>query len=188
MIGVRFSTGKRSSLSIRTGAIHIDHKTVLIWVSIALLVLAGACSGSGDSGASINPENEISDVVEPTPQPRITVGTDSTTVEIHLSRETPGGQSGTAVIETVGEITTVTVAVEPPSNEVQPMHIHAGTCDDVGPILFSLENLVRGQSVTELDADLKTLHDQPGLINVHASFTDFSTSTACASLPELFGS
>ena len=42
MIGVRFSTGKRSSLFIRTSAIHIDHKTVLIWVSIALLVLAGS--------------------------------------------------------------------------------------------------------------------------------------------------
>ena len=188
MIGVRFSTGKRSSLFIRTSAIHIDHKTVLIWVSIALLVLAGGCSDSSDSGASINPENEISEVVEPTPQPRITVGTFSTTVEFHLSRNTPVGQSGTAVIETISDVTTVIVAVEPPSNEVQPMHIHAGTCDDVGPILFSLENLVRGRSVTELDADVQTLYGRPGLINVHASFTDFSTSTACASLPEIFGS
>ena len=77
----------------------------------------------------------------------------------------------------------MTVGVEPPSNDVQSMHIHAGVCDDIGPRLFSLENLVRGQSVTELDANIDAIYGQDALINVHASFTDFATSMACAPLP-----
>ena len=82
------------------------------------MIFVGACSGSEDSGSNSDRENETGVIVEPTPQTRITVGTDSTNVEIYLSRENPAGKSGTAVIETIGYVTTVTVGVEPPSNVV----------------------------------------------------------------------
>lgn len=79
----------------------------------------------------------------------------------------------------------MTVDVEPPSDTAQPIHIHAGTCDDVGDIVYTLENVVRGHSETQIDAPITEILSGERLINIHRSFQDFPTYTACGELPDL---
>ncbi len=120
---------------------------------------------------------------EPTPTPVITNENGLTKMVVHLSPTEGEGQVGTASFVSDGETTTVEVAIGPSATEAQPMHIHAGICTDVGPVLHALENVVRGSSSTVIQSPLKEILAAGALVNIHASYTDASTYTACGQLP-----
>jgi hypothetical protein len=78
----------------------------------------------------------------------------------------------------------VEVSISPPASEAQPMHIHAGVCTDVGTVLHALQNVVKGSSSTIINLSLEEIINDGALVNVHASYADASTYTACGQLPD----
>ncbi len=67
---------------------------------------------------------------------------------------------------------------------VHPVHIHAGTCDDLGDVVYPLEDIVGGVSETEIDAELTDLMDGDHAVNVHLSEEEMDVNVACADIEE----
>ncbi len=80
----------------------------------------------------------------------------------------------------------VEVEVSPPEAVAQPAHIHMGTCSALGVVVHSLANIIRGHSLTELPG-IRVSDVATGelAINLHLSFADFVTFTACGEIPSL---
>gem|GEM_PF-3069479 len=125
----------------------------------------------------------------PTPTPVITVAPDGST-EVRVYMRAPAGdhQEGTAVLRSLGEKTVVVVTLSPPKPSAQPMHIHTGDCrQTLGPVVTALEAAIRGESTTLVNKPLSEILIGGQVINVHESFADFNTSTACGVLPAISG-
>ncbi|MFW6195096.1 MAG: hypothetical protein ACOC5M_01065, partial [Chloroflexota bacterium] len=103
---------------------------------------------------------------------------------VHLSEPSGRYQSGEAVLNSANGQTRVTVNVSPPRDEAQPAHVHAGSCDDVGPVVHFLENVVTGYSETLLDVPMNEIADGGHVINLHLSSDRFEVYTACAPIPD----
>jgi hypothetical protein len=148
---------------------------------IAVFAIAALMScSSEDPGA---PSTSVAGIKAPSPTPDISIVNGITHVVIHLSPTEGEGQVGTATFSTDGMTTTVEVSIAPAATEAQPMHIHAGICTDVGTVLHALQNVVRGSSTTIIDVSLEEIINDGALVNVHASYADASTYTACGQLP-----
>ena len=58
-----------------------------------------------------------------------------------------------------------------------------GECEDTGDIVYSLEDVVAGYSMTELEVSLATILDNlPLYLNVHLSEDEIATSAACGNI------
>ena len=80
----------------------------------------------------------------------------------------------------------VDVEVSPPEAVAQPAHIHMGTCAALGVVEHSLANIIRGHSLTEIPGlRMRDVATGELAINLHLSFADFSTFTACGEIPSL---
>ena len=131
-----------------------------------------------------SPSTSVAGIQAPSPTPDISIVNGITHVVIHLSPTEGEGQVGTATFSTDGTTTTVEVSISPPASEAQPMHIHAGVCTDVGTVLHALQNVVKGSSSTIINLSLEEIINDGALVNVHASYADASTYTACGQLPD----
>ena len=107
---------------------------------------------------------------------------DARSLELHTLNSS--GVMGTVTLTAVTTSTTrVTVDVDPAGHPNMPAHIHPGTCDDLTPQPeFPLQNIVEGQSTTELAVPLDDLFGSAVALNVHASNDDMETYTACVDL------
>jgi len=155
-------------------------RSFIIPVLLVVAVFSTACSSSEstDSVADIATRNE------PTPTPVITLENGITHVVVHLSPTEGEGQIGTAVfVSDDSSTTSVEVSITPSSTEAQPIHLHSGICTDVGPVLHALQNVVKGSSLTVIDKPLNEIIKDGALVNVHASYTNAATYTACGMLP-----
>jgi len=77
-----------------------------------------------------------------------------------------------------------------------PAHIHSGTCDQIGDVVFPLNDLqpapeggtpqaggdVVAESTTVVEASLETILAAPHVINVHQSAEDIDTYIACGDI------
>jgi hypothetical protein len=158
----------------------IDPRLLLAVLGIFVLVIVTACTSDSDEAN----EQSVAAKQEPTPTPMITVEDGITTVVIHLSPLESLGQTGTAVFTARDSSETlVEVSVEPPFAEAQPIHLHSGTCGDIGPVLHALQNVVRGSSTTVIAEPLHEISATGAIVNVHESYLNASNYTSCGKLP-----
>ena len=94
------------------------------------------------------------------------------------------GEFGTVALKPLGQQTAVEVhVVNVPAGEVQPTHIHYGTCAAVQPpIIYSVSPIVDGTSESIIDVPLAKLLATPSVVHVHTSYKTEHSSVACADL------
>lgn len=68
-----------------------------------------------------------------------------------------------------------------------PVHIHEGTCDDLGDVAYPLNDIVDGSSETTLDVDLADLRTGDFAVNAHMSADQMDVYIACADIPASVG-
>ena len=111
----------------------------------------------------------------------------SRSVTVVMNAENNSGQKGVAVITEVPGGTRVTVDVTSgPDTRSQLMHIHPGTCGEIGAIFRGLAPLtlqpdggMHSETVTDAGFDLLTASNHA--INAHFP-DDFSLYTTCGNL------
>lgn len=104
-----------------------------------------------------------------------------------LSEQNNSGERGSVYITPISE-TQAKVSVEvtgAPAGTDQPMHIHTGSCPNVGAVKYPLNNLVGGKSETVLNVTVEQLMAELPLgLNVHKSSGEANVYVACGNLPE----
>lgn len=104
---------------------------------------------------------------------------------VNLVSQNNSGESGSATLKNKNEesIGVAIVADGAPNNVAQPSHIHTGTCEKVGGVMFSLNPVVNGISETSLDAlptQMKDIRLRSGmLIDIHKSEAEPDLLVAC---------
>jgi hypothetical protein len=108
-------------------------------------------------------------------------------VTVTLDQQNSSGQSGTAVLQDMGDGTTkVTVNISGGSAVAQPAHIHDGPCATLNPKpKYPLTSLVNGTSETIVNQPLSDLADGTYAINVHKSATEASVYVSCGNIEKL---
>lgn len=105
-------------------------------------------------------------------------------VTVTLSERNDSGISGTAELTQVGgdlEVVISVSGVEEGSDH--PVHIHSGSCDDLGGIVHPLSNIVDGESTTMLSGvTLASVADGEHAVNAHRSPDDLAESVTCGSI------
>lgn len=111
-------------------------------------------------------------------------------VSFHVSEVNDSGQTGAATLDPrPNDRTLVAIKLTAPTEAEQPVHIHAGTCDDLGEIAYRLEPMEPerdpgvGVSISTVD-DTLVIAGRPLAIDVHAAPWD-ERVRACGELPGL---
>ena len=135
-------------------------RTALVLVFAATLILAG---GGGD-------DDEFGG-----------------TLDVPLVAQNDSGQDGEATLSEVDSDTTrVVLEVENPSVEPQPAHIHRGSCENLDPQpAYALENVVDGNSTTEVKVAIEDLVGRGFAVNVHKSADEAQVYVACGDIEEV---
>ena len=95
------------------------------------------------------------------------------------------GQDGWVTFEADGDKTIVTVDVTAGEVDIpQPVHIHAGTCDNLGGVDLPLTDLAAGTSVTVLEVPLADVLSGDRAVNVHKSAEEIGVYTSCGSISQ----
>lgn len=110
--------------------------------------------------------------------------TDTNKMTVVLNEQNDSGESGTATLEGVDGMLTVTLTLTgAPAGVSQPAHIHSGSCPDVGGVVHPLSFPEDGDSETTLETTLADLQKQsPLAINVHKSTTEAGVYVSCGDL------
>jgi plastocyanin len=106
------------------------------------------------------------------------------TVTIKLTEQNGSRQSGEAVLTETDGKTKVVVTLSGKSSDVpMPSHIHSGTCEKPGDVIYPLSNVEKGAAQTTLSVPLsEVLKNLPIYVNVHKSATELQTSVSCGSV------
>lgn len=101
-----------------------------------------------------------------------------------------GVETGTASLTAEDGSTRVVVEARPDAEEgdtespPHPVHVHAGSCDDLGEVVHPLTDLTGGLSQTVVDAPLSELLDGDFAINLHKSADEIDVYIACGDIPD----
>jgi hypothetical protein len=107
---------------------------------------------------------------------------DAMTVE--LSQQNDSGQTGTVTLTPTGVAeTTVTMELSNPPDVPQPVHIHEGSCAELGAVAFPLDNLEGGTSETVVEVSLDELQSGDFAVNAHESEETIDNYVACGDIP-----
>lgn len=106
------------------------------------------------------------------------------TVQVELTEQNGSGQSGTATLEPAGDgMTRVVLELSNAPDNPQPVHIHSGTCEELGDVVYPLTNLQEGMSDTTVEASLDELQSGDFAVNAHESEENIQTYVACGDIP-----
>ena len=105
-------------------------------------------------------------------------------VMVNLREQNESGMSGTAVFtETNGRVRVVLNLTGAPQGVVQPAHIHANSCADIGGVKYPLTFPLNGSSETMLEVSLdEILAGLPLAVNVHKSAAEALVYVACGDI------
>lgn len=110
-----------------------------------------------------------------------------TEVIVPIEELNGSGVSGDATLTDNGDgTTTIDVAVDGASGG-HPIHLHSGTCAELGDVVVALTDVdATGSSITTVDIPLATIQDPavgPHAINIHLSADEIGTYVACGDVP-----
>ncbi|MFW6075936.1 MAG: hypothetical protein ACOC9Y_10095 [Chloroflexota bacterium] len=111
------------------------------------------------------------------------------TVTLEFDEVEGSGVAGDIRIESENGESTVTILLTQGLQDasVHPVHIHEGTCDDLGDVAYPLNNIEDGSSETTIEVDLADLRTGAFAINAHESEENISNFIACADIPAAVG-
>ena len=95
-------------------------------------------------------------------------------------------QIGAATLTAVDGQTQVVINIEPSpegADVEQPVHIHDGSCSELGTVVYPLSNVVDGSSTTTVDATLESLRIGDFAVNVHKSPDEAAVYVSCGDVP-----
>lgn len=105
------------------------------------------------------------------------------TIVVHLDALNGSGEAGTATLTRQGDKTLVVIDLANGTATRQPSHLHAGTCDDYTPRpAYALSDVINGHSRTVVAASLDRLASASLIVNVHKSYDDIATQSACGAV------
>ncbi len=105
---------------------------------------------------------------------------------VTLSME--GEQPGEVLVGDFDGTTFVAIEIEAgPEGQLQPAHVHTGTCDEPGPIVIPLADVLDGRSFTLPSGSVEDLLNNDYIVNVHLSHEEPDTYVSCAPLVEPVG-
>ncbi len=104
-----------------------------------------------------------------------------TGVSIVINEQNNSGESGIATIgEVDGKVVVNLKLIGEPLNVSQPAHLHSGTCQKPGDIVFPLSNVVNGESKTTLTVNMDSFNQRlPLTLNVHKSEQELNIYVSC---------
>jgi hypothetical protein len=104
---------------------------------------------------------------------------------IDLDEINGSGVSGTATLSEADGQTSVSIELDgTPEGGEHPAHIHSGTCDDLGDVVFPLENVVEGSSESTVEASIDDILAADHAINVHLSADEMDVYVACGEITD----
>lgn len=99
---------------------------------------------------------------------------------VALKERNSSGQSGIAVLTAQGDKTEVVLMATPGKSKAN--HIHSGDCIALGGVVYSLTDMVNGQSTTIVNASLDALTKGGFAVNLHDPANP-GVYTACGEIP-----
>ena len=113
-----------------------------------------------------------------------TAGESPRSVTVSLYEQSASGMSGLATLTESDGMTVVALALTgTPQGIAQPAHIHAGSCANIGGVVYPLTFPVNGASETTLGVSLDALLAEfPLAINVHKSPEEAGVYIACGDM------
>jgi hypothetical protein len=151
-----------------------------------IAVLAGAVTLTAIVAAACASEAASTPESTATPRALPTSTVNATSGRIFLIAPVGTYQEGWADLTETPDGLRVALDVEPGGALAQPAHIHLGDCDQLGDIAHTLENVIGGKSVSVFAGVMIEDVATGGMaINIHRSFSDFPTYTACGVIPAL---
>jgi hypothetical protein len=158
----------------------VSNRRTAVLLTWTLAVFAIACG----SASALPVTESTADAGNPGDTPISVV--DETEGRIWLEAPTGDFQTGWATLFEENGNLKVDITVTPPEAVAQPAHIHLGTCDNLGVVVHSLENIIGGHSLTDIpDSSIEDVATGGMAINLHLSFSNFALFTACGEIPEL---
>tara|TARA_B100000745_G_scaffold248580_1_gene170636 strand:- start:25155 stop:25619 length:465 start_codon:yes stop_codon:yes gene_type:complete len=150
-------------------------KTIIILITVGILI--GAYS-------LVNKQNEVPTAVseEISTTSQESDGT-TKTFSVQLFEQNGSGESGSAhITESNGKVSIILSLDGAPEN-VQPAHIHSGSCEELGGVEYPLVFPQNGTSETVLDTNLSSLLTKlPLAINVHKSPDEVGVFVSCGDI------
>jgi ketosteroid isomerase-like protein len=111
---------------------------------------------------------------------------EASSVTVNLGPGRDADQSpGTAVLlAAIGDGTAVYITIPPgPAGVLQPVHVHEGTCANLGAVAFSLQDVGGGKSLTVIDAPIGDLQTGNYAVAVQKSEGEPDVFVACGDIP-----
>jgi hypothetical protein len=92
-------------------------------------------------------------------------------------------QRGTVTFRAMGSQTRVTINITgEPAGSIEPAHIHAGHCKHPGAVKFPLTDVVRGRSITIVNAPISQATAAGMSVNLHKSAANLNIYVACGNI------
>lgn len=151
-----------------------------MWVALGILVIGGVLLFTNMNNQTSRPQVGIGGGPGAVSQPK------SMEVRLNPVNKDQFDQSGNVLLQENNGKVAVILNVNPVDGlNDQPAHIHIGSCPGVGQVLFPLNNVVDGKSVTEINTTIDQLKSKaPLAINIHKSPSEITAYTTCGNLSQ----